>query len=123
MPDDLNKHQVSIVPREELLSNILHHFNVLPDEFLYPSKSYVVAIVYARLLVEHFGGDFFKYLDDPDLLYNNDPYFVTYKEDKELYDSIISNVGLLFSLEVGTPAHIVPYFEKEFLIEELGSKK
>ena len=120
MPDNLIKHDVLNISDDKLLDDILMHFSILPNEFRYPSKSYVVAMVYAKLLTKYFGGEFYDYLNDKDLLFNSDPYFVTYENDKKLYDDIISIVGVDFDLSIGTPAHVIPYFEKEFLIKELN---
>lgn len=117
-PDDLNKHEIIDIPRHELAFDVLYHFKELPPEFRYPSKSYVVAIVYARLLSEFFGYSPYCYLEDPDLLFGSDPHFKTYSEDKELYDKVIDFIGWKFDLNQGTPIHIVPYFYKEFLITE-----
>ncbi len=119
MKDDLSKRTYQMVEDDHLLENILLHFRVHPDEFYYPSKSYVVAIVYARLLVDHFNVDFYEVLNDEELLFNNDPYFTPYLSDKGLYDSILDSVGMNFDLTVGAPAHIAPYFYEEFLIKEV----
>lgn len=121
--DDLKKHDVIEIERHELAFDIIHHFKELPPQFRYPSKSYVVAMVYARLLSEYFGGDKMSYLDDPELLFDNDPYFVPYSEDKECYDKIIETIGWEFDLNQGTPAHVVPYFIQEFLITKDEQEK
>lgn len=117
-PDDLEKHEIIEIKRHELAFDIVHHFKELPKEFRYPSKSYVVAIVYARLLEEFFGGDKMDYLNDPELLFGSDPYFKTYSEDMECYDKILSTISWEFDVNQGTPAHIVPYFMDEFMITE-----
>ena len=117
-PDDLNKHEIMEIQRWELGHDVVYHFQELPPEFRYPSKSYVVAIVYARLLEEFFGGDKMEYLNDPDLLFGSDPHYKTYAEDPELYDRVLDTITWKFDLNQGTPAHVVPYFMEEFMITE-----
>jgi hypothetical protein len=56
-----------------------------------PSKSRVVAIVYAKLLSIMYDGDFYKVLDDPELL-TDDCHFVPYSQDKEGYDLLLANL-------------------------------
>lgn len=56
-----------------------------------PSKSRVVAIVYAKLLSIMHDGDFYEVLDDPELL-TDDCYFVPYSQDKEGYDLLLANL-------------------------------
>lgn len=114
MKDDLSSKEIIMVPRESLLEDILAHFVSLPPVFKYPSKSYVVAIIYSHLLSVHFGGEFISYLDDAELLYNNDPHFVQYSGDKEMYDSILSTITLD---PTSRPfRHIQEFFNEEFLI-------
>lgn len=43
-------------------------FFLTESELIYPAKSYFVAIVYAKCLEKYFGGSFFEYLNDPELL-------------------------------------------------------
>jgi hypothetical protein len=74
----------------------------------------VVAILYAKWLHEEFSEDFITALDDPDLLYGNDPYFVTYSQDKENYIKIIA--ALPNSMDGGMIPDIRNYFEKEFML-------
>ena len=121
-PDELSKHEIIKIGRHELAFDVIHHFKVLPKEFRYPSKSYVVAIVYARLLEEFFGGDRYDYLRDEDLLFGSDPYFKTYSDDDECYRKVLDNVTWEFDIHHGTPAHILPYFFEEFLITSVERK-
>lgn len=114
--DDLSKHEIIKIERHELAFDIIYHFKALPTEFRYPSKSYLVAMVYARLISEFFGGEKLDHLNDVDLLFDSDPCFKTYDEDQECYNKIIEVIGWDFDLNQGTCAHVVPYFMEEFLI-------
>lgn len=88
-----------------------------PNIAYYPSKSYVVALVYAALLNKYFNEDFYEVLSDPDLLYGNDPYFVPYTKDKETYDRILETLGGCDNIPLSGPLvdHTVRYFFKECL--------
>jgi hypothetical protein len=79
----------------------------------------VVAICYAKWLTKDFAEDFFTVLNDPDLLYNNDPTFIPYQESKEIYDSIIEQVGLEFDETQGVIPDIKKYYRLECLLEDI----
>ena len=110
--DDLNCVEIEIV--DDVVASAIRYFTETEVGWLYPSKSYVVAILYAKWLHEEFSEDFITALDDPDLLYGNDPYFVTYSQDKENYIKIIA--ALPNSMDGGMIPHIRNYFEKEFML-------
>jgi hypothetical protein len=109
--DDLNK--VKITLSDDIVDNVVRHFNEYVDEWIYPAKSYVVAICYASWIAEDFNEDFYELLNDPDLLAGNDPYFVPYEEDKYTYDEIIEAV-LPLQME-GMVPDIREYYEEEIL--------
>jgi len=115
--DDLNQQNIITVPDNEVVDWAVKYFTDDPG-WVYPSKSYVVAICYAKWLTKEFGEMFYSVLDDPDLLYNNDPYFKPYSQAKETYDSIIKNVGLDFDESTGVIPDIRKYFDAEFLIND-----
>lgn len=117
MDDNLSNFDIVIVDRKDLVENILMHFSILPDKFYYPSKAYVVAIVYARLISENFNEEFYDVLNDEELLNNNDKYYVPYNKDKEVYDSVLSKIGLYFDMDKATQSAIKKYFNKEFMYE------
>jgi len=108
--DDLNK--VTIVDSRDVVEDAVMHFNERVDEWIYPAKSYFVGICYAYWLAEDYKEDFYKLLNDPDLLYGNDPYFVTYKEDPETYDAILSRVEPIPM--TGMVPDVRKYYEAEF---------
>lgn len=88
-------------------------FFLTESELIYPAKSYFVAIVYAKCLEKYFGGGFFEYLNDPELL-PDDTYFKVYSQDKSTYDNIINRIGDIW--QYPSICKTVNYFKKEFLI-------
>ena len=93
------------------LSAILH-FRESDLPYIYPSKSYVVGICYAKWLSQDFNENFYELLDDKDLLYGNDPYFKPYFEKKYIYDKIIESV-FPFDDTKGMIPHIRKYYDAE----------
>ena len=89
------------------------NFFLIESELIYPAKSYFVAIVYAKCLEKYFGGSFFEYLNDPELL-PDDTYFKVYSQDKSTYDNIINRIGDIW--QYPSICKTVNYFKKEFLI-------
>jgi hypothetical protein len=113
--DDLNK--LTIEFSNNIIEDAIKYFNNKDMPFIYPSKSYVVAICYAYWLSKDFKEDFYELLNDKTLLYNNDPYFKTYKEDINIYDSIIKKIMPLDETK-GIVPDIKKYYKKEFLIDK-----
>lgn len=89
------------------------NFFLTESELIYPAKSYFVAIVYAKCLEKYFGGNFFEYLNDSELL-PDDTYFKIYSQDKSTYDNIINRIGDIW--QYPSICKTVNYFKKEFLI-------
>lgn len=89
------------------------NFFLTESELIYPAKSYFVAIVYAKCLEKYFGGSFFEYLNDPELL-PDDTYFKIYSQNKSTYDNIINRIGNIW--QYPSICKTVNYFKKEFLI-------
>lgn len=116
--DDLNKVEITECTPAQTLDYAIEYFTNDQLGWVYPAKSYVVAICYSMWLTRYFGGNFWDYLNDPDLLYNNDPYYVPYNDDKETYDSIVNAVGLGFDPRLGVIPDIKEYFDKEFMIDD-----
>jgi hypothetical protein len=113
--DDLSLHDVEI--SEDIVGNAIKYFTTNELGWVYPAKSYVVAICYARWLSEKYGGTYFDYLEDPDLLYGNDPYFVTYSTDPETYHKILTSCGgWTFKQDRGIIPDVRKYFEEEFML-------
>jgi len=110
--DDLN--DVDITVSDDIVDDAVMHFYEEVDEWIYPAKSYVVAICYATWLSEDYGEDFYEVLDDPELLFNNDPYFVPYSEDEGTYDAILRQIGE-FDRNDGMVPDIYEYYKEEML--------
>lgn len=112
--DDLSNHQIEIT--ENIVDEAIDYFMTSNKGWIYPSKSYMVAICYAKWLSEEFGGNPMIYLNDPDLLYGNDPYFVQYSIDSKTYDKILSVVGWNFDEKKGMVPDVKKYFKEEFML-------
>jgi hypothetical protein len=110
--DDLSLHNVEV--RDEIVENAVKYFTTTELGWVYPAKSYVVAICYARWLNQHFSEDFYESLNDPELLHGNDPYYVPYEQDKDTYNKILNAVGFDFDEEIGIIPDVKMYFLKEF---------
>lgn len=108
--DDVN------LPQSEDYSNIIQQtidFFKNGSELIQPAKSYFVAIVYAKCLEKYFGEEFYTALNYKDLL-PDDKWFKPYSESKEIYDSILNEIGDVFSYI--SIDKTLSYFKKEFLI-------
>ena len=115
--DDLNK--VDIRTEQDSVTWAVKHFNEHVDEWVYPAKSYFVALCYAYWISLDFGEDFYDCLNDPYLLANNDPYFKPYSEDKETYNAILEQVELPDPLaQTGMVPDVRSYYEEEMMFRE-----
>ena len=104
---------------EDIINNAVRYFVETEIGFIYPSKSYVVGICYAKWLSEKYGGRPLEYLDDQELLYNNDPYFKKYSADPASYIHILEKVGGWdFDETKGIIPDIKKYFDEEFSYTE-----
>ena len=107
-----HKHEREI--HKEKVNNALFYIQQKADYGIYPGKSYMVAIIYSTILEKVYGEDFYEVLDDPDLLFGQDDYFVPYSQDKETYDEILSRLGLIPNwIEQGWAPKTVEYFYLE----------
>ena len=115
--DDLGK--VDIIYRTDQLDKDISDYITLPPEemgWVYPAKSYIVALCYAQWLSEDFSEDLYDLLNYKNLLYNNDPYYKTFDQDQETYKKTIDTFGLPLP-NTGVIPHIREYYLKEFLIK------
>lgn len=81
---------------------------------LYPGKSYIVGVIYATMLNKEYGVEVKEALDDPELLFNQDPYFVPYSKDPQSYDEILKRLQDIPNwLECGWAPQTVKYFYAE----------
>lgn len=111
--DDLNK--VSIIDSSDVVNDAVMHFKERVDEWIYPAKSYFVAICYAQWISEDYDENFYSLLKDPMLLYGNDPYFIPYDQDATTYDEIIKQIP--FIEMTGMVPDVREYYEAEFGIK------
>lgn len=116
--DDLSK--VDITMTDDVVADAVRHFYERVDRWIYPSKSYFVAICYAYWIHHDFGDDFYEILNDPLLLYGNDPYFVPYNEDRVTYDQIIEQLGIFADDNNGLPIEGMVPDVREYYEEEIG---
>ena len=112
--DDLAEVDITWKP-DTIVEDALAHFKGYVKEWIYPAKSYFVAICYAHWIAEDFYQDFYEVLDDEDLL-PNDPHFEPYSNDKEIYDEILSKCSL--SVMVGMMPDVYEYYREELLIDQ-----
>ena len=107
--DDLNK--VDIVWRPDtIVEDALMHWKEEVPDWIYPAKSYFVAICYANWITEDFHEYFDEVLDTPNLL-PDDPYFVPYSKDKETYDEILRQ--LVWLEDEGMVPDVRKYYDEE----------
>lgn len=100
--------------REKFVENALFYIEQKADYGIYPAKSYVVAIIFATMINKVYGDDFYETLDDPDLLYGQDDFFVPYRQDPEMYDRIIEALTAIPNwIEQGWAPKTVEYFNLE----------
>ena len=110
--DDLNDVEITMVNKDEVVTEAIRHFEEWVEEWIYPAKSYVVAICYAHWISNDFDEDFYETLNDPELL-PHDPYFVPYEDDKYTYDEIINAVDV--DDMRGMLPDIYEYYKEEIL--------
>ena len=111
--DDLSK--VNIQKTNNVVDDAIRYFNERDIGWIYPSKSYVVAMCYAWWLSHDFQEDFADLLNDKDLLYGNDPYFKPYSEDTDTYNAIIDKV-LPINETKGMVPDIKKWYTAEFML-------
>ena len=111
--DDLSK--VNIQKTNNVVDDAIKYFNERDIGWIYPSKSYVVAICYAWWLSHDFKEDFADLLNDKDLLYGKDPYFKPYSEDTDTYNAIIDKV-LPLNETKGMVPDIKKWYTAEFML-------
>ena len=101
--------------QQQLVDDIKDYFTVPVETLLYPSKSYAVAVIYAKLLRKYFGVPVLESLRDPDLLYGNDKFFEPYQTgfSADVYNSVIF---LPFNVDLPQVAKTIEYFKQEFFL-------
>ena len=109
--DDLNK--VDILFTDNIIENAHRHFFERVDHWIYPAKSYFVAICYASWISKDFNEDFYEVLSDPMLLAGNDPYFLPYGDAEAIYDEIISKIDINNIEMIGMVSDVKEYYNAE----------
>lgn len=112
--DDLNDKHVQI--SEDIVDNAVRYFTETNVGWIYPAKSYMVGICYARWLSAEYGGHPLDYLEDADLLYGNDPHYVQYSTDPATYHQILNKIGGWEFEEIGMVPDVKEYYTAEFMI-------
>jgi hypothetical protein len=113
--DDLKTKKITIT--KNIVEDAIRYFKEKDIGWIYPSKSYMVAICYSRWLSLYFGGEPTYYLNRSDLLFNNDPYFLPFEKDSKTYIKILNEIGWKFDEKSGMVPDVKEYFLKEFMIE------
>ena len=103
---------------EELVNEIVDFF-ISGSKLIYPAKSYFVAIVYAKLLEEHFNENFYDCLNYKELL-PDDYFFVPYNRNRNVYNAVLSKIG--DPLEYKAAEKTKEYFYQEFLLYGTDNK-
>lgn len=115
--DDLSDKTIEL--SSDVVTDAVRYFKEKDVGWIYPAKSYMVGICYAKWLAKEFGGISEEYLDDPNLLYGNDPYFVEYSRDPASYHAILKVIGgWNFDETQGMVPDVREYFEEEFMLDE-----
>ena len=111
--DDLSKFKIE--KSDDIVNNAIRYFNEKDIGWIYPAKSYAVAICYAWWLAQDFEEEFYDLLNDKDLLYGNDPYFRHYSADKDTYNQILDKV-LPIKENKGMVSDIKKWYTAEFML-------
>jgi hypothetical protein len=113
--DDLNDKEIML--SNDIVDNAIRYFKETNIGWIYPAKSYMVGICYARWLSEEYGGHPLDYLEDAELLYGNDPYFVQYSTDPASYHKILNSIGGWEFDQIGMVPDVKEYYKAEFMID------
>jgi hypothetical protein len=114
--DDLRDKEIVI--SQNIVEDAIRYFKETDIGWIYPSKSYMVAICYSKWLSIYFGREYMDYLNDEDLLYGNDPYFLPFEKDSKTYIKILNEISWNFDETKGMVPDVKQYFLKEFMIGE-----
>lgn len=121
--DDLAKEEIIEEFDPEVIAvRAQRYWRTQTKELYYPAKSYAVAVTYALMLSEIFGGNIISYLKDPELLAGNDPYFEPYNDNNyRIYHEVIPDYVFAMKhpeLHSDNFKRTLDYFNKEFLLAE-----
>jgi len=111
--DDLKNFDVEV--SSDIVENAIKYFKRNDMGWIYPAKSYAVAICYAWWLATDFKEDFYDLLNDEELLYKNDPFFRPYTASKDIYNEILDKV-LPIDEKAGMVPDIKKWYNAEFML-------
>jgi hypothetical protein len=115
------RHLHKRVMSDEKVDNAIRYVQAQDDYGIYPAKSYIIAIIYAFMIQEVYGEDLYESLNDPELLPQDD-FFVTYEEDSETYDAILTKLEEIPDwIKGGWAPRTVEYFYAECTQEGVNS--
>jgi hypothetical protein len=110
--DDRKYHRLEMNP--DRVEGAMFYLREKADYGVYPGKSRMIAIIYAAMLEQVYGEDFYEVLNDPELLHGQDDFFVPYLDDMETYDAILDRLKDMPDwLEMGWAPKTVEYFYLE----------
>ncbi len=116
-----SNYQTLTIP-SEIIEQGSRYFLETVDTLFMPSKAFSVAIIYALLIEKIFSVNFYRSLNDPDLLCGNDPFFSPYEKNKDIYDQILrrvagKNKSVILNPEFPQIQATLFYFAEEFDLE------
>ncbi len=109
-----DRSNIEIRISESIAEDAIKHFYEYVPDFIYPAKSYFVAICYASWIAKDFNEDFYELLNDPMLLAGNDPYFAKYSESSKIYDELIEQIDINNIEMSGMVPDVREYYDEEF---------
>ena len=100
--------------KRSIINQVVYMWTHDVNKCIYPSKLYLAAIVYAKVLSDWAELDFYDLLSDSEL-FEYDKDWKNYLEDKETYDEILGSINLddIYTSE-GMPKYSLEYCRKEF---------
>ncbi len=90
-PDEHKNFDITI-DEESVVDDAIKYLTDGTTYLKFPGAARAVAYATAELIAAEFGENFFEVLNDPNLMHGNDPYFKTYKEDKETYNQMVQRL-------------------------------
>lgn len=103
---------------QQIVHHCLQQWYENDASLVFPSKSYNVAVIYARLLEHYFKCPAKEYLLDPLLLHGKDQFYQPYLEYPELYDQLLElmTYEAIMASENPSVKKTIGYFNQEFLV-------
>lgn len=100
--------------KRSIINQVIYMWTHDINRCIYPSKLYLAAIVYSKVLSDFFELDFYDLLSDSEL-FEYDKDWKNYQEDKDTYDQILCSINLEDTyISNGMPKYSIEYCKKEF---------